>query len=108
MAFTPNSQSLREFCNQRFFANWDTFVADERIAAAERIMQQLVAEFVIHPQISAEIVRAAVGRCVERFNEIDDTWICTIERDDICEAIFRIVTAAGGEWNEELLGGRDW
>lgn len=52
--------------------------------------------------------RASVNDVVRRFNDLDDGWIETMEREDICERIFDILDAAGFEADEDWLGERDW
>jgi hypothetical protein len=50
-----------------------------------------------------------VRRCVKRFNKLDDGWICTIEREDICDCLAQIVDLCGmdgsADWVDE---DRDW
>jgi hypothetical protein len=99
-------ESLRRL---RFFASWDDFVDSERVAASEASVQALLVDLLAQTgRIAESVARAAVGRCVVRFNGLDDGWICTIEREDICEAIGRVVAACGFEWDDDWLQGREW
>ena len=60
-------------------------------------------------ELSAEsAARQAVGRCVQRFNELDSGWICTIEREDIGDYIHDLVTGHGLAWDEDYLEDADW
>lgn len=54
------------------------------------------------------MAREAVAECIRRFNSLDDGWICTIEREDICEQIGRVIDACGFECDEDWVGERDW
>jgi hypothetical protein len=99
-------QQLRE---QRFFSNWDEFLARERIDASESIIRQLIDELLAAgSQLTELTARQIVHECVQRFNKIDDGWICTIEREDIYEEVGRIIDACGFTCEEDWLSGRDW
>ena len=60
------------------------------------------------PKPTEGAARRAVDECVRRFNDIDDDWICTIEREDIYEQIGRVVDACGFDCQEDWLDERDW
>jgi hypothetical protein len=38
----------------------------------------------------------------------DAGWICTIEREDICDVICRLVIACGFEDDDDWYDERDW
>ena len=95
------------------FSHWSPDVADDRIAAATDNVKQLIDNVVslgIDPEEDA--VRSAVGACVCRFNELDEldpnSWIFTIEREDISEVIWKVIDLAGFEGDEDWLEDRDW
>jgi hypothetical protein len=60
------------------------------------------------PSPTESAAREAVGQCVRRFNEFDISWICTIEREEIGDAIHDLVTECGLEWDEDYLEDADW
>ena len=93
----------------RFFASWDESVAPERVAASEALLGRLVAELLtLGPEPTEEAAREAVAACVRRFNNLDDGWIGTIEREDLYEAIGQVVDACGFDCDEDWLDERDW
>jgi hypothetical protein len=98
---------LRE---ERFFDGWDEFVEDERVAASEASVRQLIDDLItIGPGLSEKAARAAVDACVRRFNALDDEgWICTIEREDIYEQVGRVIDLCGFEYGEEWVSERNW
>ena len=64
----------------------------------------------IGPALDERTARRLVRQCVLRFNKLlDDGWICTIEREDICEELNRIIELCGFSCDDEdWLAGRDW
>jgi hypothetical protein len=103
----PGLQQVRE---RRFFEGWDGYVAAEKVTASEDSIRSLIDALVaLGPKGSKRTVRREVRHCVERFNELDEGWICTIEREDIVECLGQIVDLCGmdgsAEWVDE---GRNW
>ncbi len=106
MADVGALQHLRE---QRFFDGWVGSVALERAEASEASLRRLIdALIALGPHPPEEAVRRAVDECVRQFNDIDEGWICTIEREDIYEQVSRIVDACGIDCQEDWLEERDW
>src|SRR5689334_14660734 len=98
---------------QRSFPQWDEFVSPELVARSEDAVRQLIDRLIaLGPAPSRGQVQAEVAACVERFNELDagvaDSWIFTIEREDIGEVIWGLVELCGFDGGEEWLSGRDW
>ena len=61
------------------------------------------------PVLDERTARRLVRQSVLRFNELNDGWICTIEREDICEELDRIIELCGFSCDDEdWLAGRDW
>jgi hypothetical protein len=92
--------ALQQYREQPMFSHWAPDVPDDRIAAAADTVKRLIDDVLAlgaNPQET--VVRSAVGECVRRFNELDELdakgWILTIEREDISEAIWRVVELAG-------------
>lgn len=106
MADIAGLQRLRD---ERFFTGWDEFVEAERVAASEASVRQLIDDLIaLGPMLSEKKARKAVDACVRRFNALDDDgWICTIEREDICEQIERAIELCGFECDEDWID-RDW
>lgn len=95
------------------FNHWAPDVADDRITAATHNVKRLIDDIVSLGASPAEAdVRSAVSACVQRFNELDEldlnSWIFTIEREDIAEVLWIIIDHAGFEGDEDWLSDRDW
>jgi hypothetical protein len=100
---------LRAIRDERFFANWDDYVPKERITASEQSIRQLIDDLIaLGKKATQRAARRAVDVCVRRFNEMDDGWICTIEREDIGEQVGRVIDLTGFEYDEDWLDERDW
>jgi hypothetical protein len=101
--------ALRRLREQRFFAGWDEFVSPALIAESEATVRRLVDDLLaLGPEPTEEAVRRAVDQCVRQFNALDDGWICTTDREEICEQIGRVVESCGFECEEDWLAERDW
>ena len=101
--------ALRQLRGQRFFGGWGEFDSADRVEASEAILHHLIDDLLaLGPDPTEAAARLAVEECVRRFNALDDGWICTIEREDICEQIRRVVDACGFDCQEAWLDERDW
>jgi hypothetical protein len=101
--------ALRQLREQRFFGNWDEYITPENIEASEANVRRLIEALIaLGPQPTEEDARRAVDECVRRFNNIDDGWICTTEREDIYEQVSRIVGVCGFDCQEDWLDARNW
>lgn len=101
--------ALRRSRDERHFANWDGSVATERIEASEASLRKLIDDMItLGTQPTEDAARQAVDQCVQRFNEMDSGWICTIEREDIFEQIGSVIDSCGFECDEDWLNERDW
>jgi hypothetical protein len=101
--------ALQRLRAERFFGGWDGFIAPEHVEASEASVRRLIDDLIaLGPNPTEEAARRAVDTCVRRFNDLDDGWICTIEREDICEQFGRVVGACGFDCQEEWLHEREW
>jgi hypothetical protein len=101
--------ALKERRDHPSFQDWKPYVADERIAAAVASITLLIDEVVsLGEAPNEEDARKVVGTCVARFNELDDGWIMTIEREDIADAILGVVRLAGFEADDDWIDDREW
>ena len=109
--------ALQRYRNQAMFSHSAPDVPDDRIAAATDTVRRLVDDVLLLGVEPAEKdVRCAIRKCVERFNELDkldpNSWILTIEREDISEVIWRVVELSGFQLDEgpddSWTEGRDW
>jgi hypothetical protein len=104
-----NIAGLKLQREKSWFAEWAGHVSDERIESVTRALRELIDDLVIlGPDPDEDDAREAVNKCVRRLNDLDDGWITTIEREDLCEGIYQIVDLAGFKGDEDWTGERDW
>ena len=104
-----NIDALKRYRDIRFFESWDGFVSAERIITSEQIVRGLIDTLIVTaPPTGEPTVRQVVRHAVARFNEADDGWISTIEREDICDQLSRVTQVAGLTCEDEWLDGRKW
>ena len=104
-----HTKALQKLRKKRFFEGWDEFIESQHVAASEASMVQLIDDLLkLGPKLTEKAARKAVDKCVQRFNDLDDGWICTIEREDICEQVYTVVEACGFDADEGWLNERDW
>jgi hypothetical protein len=89
-------ESLRD---KRRFAGWKAYRPDKAIAACRAALREAIdALIALGPRPTKRAVAAAVRRCVEQLNSLDeqyDGFIETGEREELCREIDKIVHAAG-------------
>jgi hypothetical protein len=99
---------------QRAFADWDDFVPRELAAKSDEAIRQLIGRLAaLGSEPTREQVQEEIDWCVQRFNELDNSspnsWICTIEREDICEVLGELLDLCGYDGSEEeWLRDRTW
>jgi hypothetical protein len=100
--------------DKRAFAHWDGFVPSELISKSEAAIARLIDRLVaLGSEPTREQIQEEIDRCVQRFNDLDQSWkhpwICTIEREDICEELQDLIELCGYDGSEEeWIRGRDW
>src|SRR5579862_2234104 len=100
--------ALRQHREQPFCAAWSGHVRNAHIASASDSVRQLIDSIIAlgaNPRMND--VRQAVVDCVLRFNDLDDGWITTIEREDIADAICAVAKLAGFECDDEWIADRE-
>lgn len=105
--------ALQQRHEQRFFAQWDNFVPAEMVAKSEEAIRNLIERLIaLGSNPTREQVQAEIDKCVRDCNDLDrsqaDSWICTIEREDISEVLSQLIDLCGFEGSEEWLCERDW
>ena len=105
-----DSVALKELREQRFFSGWDGFVSAERVTASEQLIRSLIDAITANgPVATVAEVQRCVRECVARFNELDQGWILTMEREDICDRLSRIVAFCGMDGSAEWIAdNREW
>lgn len=104
-----DQNALRQLRDRRAFGGWDEFISPERVQASEDSIRMLIDDLLaLGSEFSEAAARLAVEKCVRRFNALDDGWICTTEREDICDQIGLVIDACGFDCQDDWLGERDW
>jgi len=90
------------------FDDWPV-TPEGREACRKALADGVDALIALGPEPPDGAVEDALGRCVEAFNELDDGFICTIERENLCDALYKLGDLCGMssevEWVDEH---RDW
>ena len=103
------ASKLKQRRDEPFFREWAGYVPDARLTESVAGMRALVDDLIASGSPPDEAVaRDAVALCVQRFNRLDDGWISTIEREDICETICTLVGLSGLECDDDWLADREW
>jgi hypothetical protein len=101
---------LLELRSRRFFDGWwEEEYGLPRASAAQAAMARLVSDLIaLGAALDEAAARRAVDECVRRFNDINDGWICTFERDAIHDMVYEVIKRCGFEPREDWLWERDW
>jgi hypothetical protein len=116
---TLDVAGLKELAGAAFFLIWedeDAGEPEEVVEASRAVMQKTAHKLVeLGPVARTADVLAVLQGCIEAFNELDTRWgshwICTIQREDICDEFYRIVERTGLGDHPDLDDGtvwRDW
>ena len=104
-----NTAALQSLKSGRFFEEWEGFVSRGNIDSSELELQRLVDRLIESgPMTEETTARSLVDETVKKFNDLNDGWIVTIEREGICEKIYDILDAAGFEPDEDWFSEREW
>ena len=91
-----------------WFGDWPATPA-QREACRANLAETVDALIALGPGGTADAARDVLRGCVERYNELDDGFIATIEREDLCAILYEIGEHcgldAGDEWVDEW---REW
>jgi len=109
-----NIESLTKFRKrltderESYFAEWE-MEPDQREACWQNLALTLDALIALGQQGSVKNSTEILRRCVEQYNELDDGFICTIEREELCDIMYEIGGYCGldgdGAWVDAW---RDW
>lgn len=107
-----NADSLARYLEARILPQWDGEVPARHVDATRLTLQRLVNGLAGLPPAASttEIGRLFVS-CVDELNELDmnDQFICTIEREDICDELYKLGDICGvADQIDSWLGNRDW
>lgn len=91
-----------------YFGDWP--VTPEQRAACWLVLAETVDALVaLGPKGSVEDATAVLRHCVERYNELDEGFICTIEREELCDILYELGDLCGLDAEEDWVDEwRDW
>lgn len=93
---------------ETFFHDWPV---DQTVREAcwKNLADTVDALIALGPKADVEDATEVLRRCIERYNELDDGFICTIEREELCDILYEIGDLCGldseDDWVDEW---RDW
>jgi len=102
-------QTLHELRN-RPFEHWEECLEPDDLRASRKIARATIDLLLaLGPDAPEPSKMNAFHWCVEQFNELDSGWICTVEREDICDLLGDLADLCGlEEYDDALTGRRDW
>lgn len=105
-----NVAALEKIRDERCFTAWDGSVGETQVASSEEAIDSLVDTLLeLGPIAPESAVRRAVHDCVERFNKLNDGWICTAEGETICACLEKVVLHCGLKTVPDWVGENcDW
>ncbi len=90
------------------FGDWP-ITPEQREACWQNLAQTLDALIALGRRGTVADATAVLCGCVERFNALDEGFICTIEREELCEILEEVGEFCGLDSEEDWVGPmRDW
>lgn len=106
--------SLREYRKRltdekdSYFGEWP-ITSEQREACRLTLVQTVDALIALGPRGSVEDATGVLRRCVERYNELDEGFICTIEREELCDILYELGDFCRLDSKEDWVDGwREW
>jgi hypothetical protein len=91
-----------------YFTDWP-ITPEQREACWLALAETVDALVALGPKGSVEDATEALRRCVERYNDLDEGFICTIEREELCDILHELGDLCGLDSAEDWLDEwRDW
>src|SRR5262249_20918874 len=72
-----------------YFSDWPV-TPEQREACWQALAEAVDALIALGPRGSVEKATGVLRRCVERYNELDEGFICTIEREELCDILYEL------------------
>jgi predicted house-cleaning noncanonical NTP pyrophosphatase (MazG superfamily) len=109
VAYVSLSVSLDDLRKRKFFADWSDYVEPANLRKARRVVRDLIDELIALQGSDQVATFDAFREAVERLNaaDMEDQFIDTIEREDLCDVIDQIAAAAGLD-DYDVTAWRDW
>lgn len=102
---------LKRLRQNELLADWQGHVTETDILACRKILHATIDKLLeVGPQKIAADGPTIVTEAVLALNEIDSGFICTIEREDLCEFFEELGERSGLSAGdiEEVLENREW
>jgi hypothetical protein len=91
-----------------YFQDWPISTRKRR-ACWRNLAATLDALIALGPRGSVEDATGLLRRCVAKFNRLDDGFICTIEREELCDILYEVGDLCGLDSGEDYVDEwRDW
>lgn len=91
-----------------YFADWE-IEPEQREACRRNLVETVDALIALGRDGSVEDATAILQRCVERFNDLDEGFICTLEREELCGILYEIGGYGGLDDEEDWVDEwREW
>jgi hypothetical protein len=91
-----------------YFSDWP-ITREQREACWQALAEAVDALIALGPRGSVEDATGVLRRCVEQYNEIDEGFICTIEREELCDILYELGDLCGLDSEEDWVDEwRDW
>jgi len=91
-----------------YFSDWP-ITPEQRAACWQNLAQTLDALIALGRRGSVEDATDILRQCIERYNELDEGFICTIEREELCDTLYEIGDARGLDGDEDWVDKwREW
>lgn len=107
-----DADGLRTYREGDILESWNDEVPQPALDATRNVLRQLIDELLALPPTAADTtIGELFSKCVDRLNDLDTEheFICTIEREDLCEELYTLGELCGVSENvDELLSDRDW
>ncbi|WP_422929093.1 hypothetical protein [Singulisphaera sp. PoT] len=93
---------------ESLFSDWP-ISPEVREACWRNLADALDALIALGPDGSEDDASEILRRCIERYNDLDDGFICTIEREELCDILYELGDDCGLDGGEEWVDEwRDW
>ena len=102
---------LKVLRSAAFLEQWTPGVSKGDVEKTRSIIERGIDEIVgLGPEASESACVEVLRAIVRALNEADDGFICTLEREDLCDFLFAIGGRAGVRESavQEVLEERDW
>lgn len=87
------------------FSDWP-ITPEQGEACWQNLAQTLIA---LGRRGSVEDATDILRQCIEQYNELDEGFICTIEREELCDTLYEIGDACGLDGDEDWVDKwREW